>query len=407
MHDCESNYAYKKRLDLRYGNEDELEIALETLIPDGGGEYRSMYAALYQSVTGAGQDLGAPGSNEMDHDIPDGQNAVFGSAVKVILHAVDESFPTNESVDDSGPGGLIGVTSPDMTSDTEAIAALQAQGVYQVGLSTGSESLEDLRKVARETGALAPAGGVDCKGDGTIDIPAGEPLVCSVNPNVSTTVSGLPDAIERLLYATAPTTDVAFKVSGAPVVEKVGPDGYADVLQSTNRLDFAVTFECPRLGAAREYDVDLKVALQERADPSATTTVVCRVPDPAEPQVEAPPLPPVPPAAAALVALAIPPPPPPPPPILEISSASQSQSQAQAQAGMAHQEQEQPQLAWATASRDVPDEELAFSRYREESESLVTPIRALGAGAVLMSFAFGFVMLSQELAREKVLNRRR
>jgi hypothetical protein len=74
---------------------------------------------------------------------------------------------------------------------------------------------------------------------------------------------------------------------------------------------------------------------------------------------------------------------------------------------MVHQEEKQPQLASVTAFGDLPEEELAFARHREEADSLVTPIRALGAGAVLMSFAFGFLMLSRELAQEKVLNRRR
>jgi hypothetical protein len=409
MNDCEANYAYRKRLDLGYGHEDELEEALETLVPDGGGEFRSMYAALYQAVTGAGQDLGLPElSADTDHDIPPGQNARFASSVKVILHAVDESFPTNETAGQSDPGGLNGVTEPDMTSDEEAVAALGAETVYQVGLSTGSESLADLKKVARGTNAFAPAGGVDCDGNGSIDVPAGDPLVCSVNPNRPPQATGLPDAIEKLLYATAPTTDITFDVTGAPtVVKNVAPEGYGAVLQSTNRLEFEVTFSCPRLSAARTYDVAVRARLEERADPSAEAILVCRPPDPDDPPEDVlPPLPPAPPAAAALVALALPPPPPPPPPILEISSASQSQSQAQAQAGMVHQEQEQPQLASVTASRDI-EQELAFSRYREDGESLVTPIRALGAGAVVMSFAFGFLMLSQELAREKVLNRRR
>ncbi|HEY7874427.1 MAG TPA: hypothetical protein VIG64_04820 [Actinomycetota bacterium] len=38
--DCEPNYAYKQRLDLCDGCGDELATALETLTPDGGGEYR-------------------------------------------------------------------------------------------------------------------------------------------------------------------------------------------------------------------------------------------------------------------------------------------------------------------------------------------------------------------------------
>jgi hypothetical protein len=110
--------------------------------------------------------------------------------------------------------------------------------------------------------------------------------------------------------------------------------------------------------------------------------------------------------AAVIQEVNIPPPPPPPPPILELSSASQSQTQAQAQAGMAHQEEQQPQLASVTAFDDT-EQELAFARYDDRADSLITPIRLLGAGAVAMSFAFGFLMLSQEIAREKVLNRRR
>lgn len=409
MNDCEANYAYRQLLDLGYNQGDDLGTALETLIPDGGGAYRSMYAALYQSVTGAGQDLGAPIGSDFDHDIPKGEQAHFnGDALKVILHAVDESFPENEDAPDPAPGDVGSLNRPDMTGKAEAIAALNQYQVHQVGLSTGAESLEDLRDMARATNTLAPAGGVDCNGNGTIDIPGGEPLVCSVNPNVSAAASGLVPAIERTLEALPARTQIALEVSGSPrVIKKVDPRIHPDVLEQTvGSLEFAVTFTCPKLSAVQSYDVDLKVPLEDRKDATAAATVVCRVDPDDPPEEELPPLPPVPPAAAALVALALPPPPPPPPPVLEISSASQSQSQAQAQAGMVHQEQEQPQLASVTASRDI-EQELAFSRYREESDSLVTPIRALGAGAVVMSFAFGFLMLSQELAREKVLNRRR
>ncbi|HEY7874426.1 MAG TPA: hypothetical protein VIG64_04815 [Actinomycetota bacterium] len=368
-----------------------------------------MYAALYQSVTGAGQNLGTPVTGGFDHDIPPGQQATFNAdATKVILHAVDESFPTNETVSEPGPGDLNSLQRPDMTGDGEAIAALQQYGVIQVGLSTGAASLPDLKKVARETGALAPAGGVDCDGNGTIELAEGEPLVCNFDPNQRVEDTGLDTGIQRLLEATVDTNDVALKTSGPPVIiDKVSPAVHTNiVLQTTKRLEFDVTFKCPRLSATRAYEVDLEVPLERRADPHASATVVCRPPDPAEPEEPELPLPPAPPAAAALVALAFPPPPPPPPPILEISSASQSQTQAQAQAGMVHQEEQQPQLAHVTASHDI-EEELAFARYEDEAESLITPIRALGAGAVVMSFAFGFLMLSQEMAREKVLNRRR
>ena len=35
--------------------------------------------------------------------------------------------------------------------------------------------------MAQATGALAPTGGVDCEGDGVIDVAAGAPLVCAIS----------------------------------------------------------------------------------------------------------------------------------------------------------------------------------------------------------------------------------
>jgi hypothetical protein len=65
------------------------------------------------------------------------------------------------------------------------------------------EGLSDLEEIARATGALAPAGGVDCDGDGTIDITPGQPLICSTGASGE----GIAEAITALVEAgTKPPT---------------------------------------------------------------------------------------------------------------------------------------------------------------------------------------------------------
>lgn len=408
---CEANYVYRRDLDLAFDNGPELAEALESLTPDGGGAYRSMYSALFHSVSGEGEDLGQPGDNPTDHDLPPGQQAHFAEdAVKIIVHATDESFADEDNVPPPNPTDPASLNRPDMITQTQAEDALNAFGVYQVGISTGSESLKDLKTMAAATGAIAPPQGIDCNGDGAVDVPGGEPLVCSVNPNQSAQAAGIVPGIKDLLRGAVPfKSTVSLDLSGGrEVVDEVTPSIVEDViLQTQKSLTFDVTFHCPADDAGKRFRVGLKAPLESMTDPKASATVVCRA-IPKKPPVAPLSLPPAAPAAAALVALAAPPPPPPPPPVIELSSASQSQSQAQAQAqaGMAYQEETQPQTAFVAAFHDEPEADFAFSSYRQKSDSLVTPVTVLGAGAVLLSFAFGFMTLGRELAREKVLNRR-
>jgi hypothetical protein len=409
---CEANYVYRQDLPLGLENGEELEAALENLTPDGGGAYRSMYSALVHSVDGAEEDLGAPGLNPTtDHDYMGGDQALFDDdAVRIIVHATDESFAKESNVPPPNPTDPASLNRPTMLDRDDAETALTNFHVRQVGISTGSESLKDLRDMAERTGALAPSKGVDCNGDGTVDVLPGEPLVCSVNPNQSAEAAGIVPGIKDLLASTAPnTSNVTLQTSGdKDVVDEVAPGTVPSViLQTQKSLDFDVTFHCPADDAGKRFRVGLKATLDTMKDPKSTATVVCRA-IPKDPQPVTLPLPPAAPAAAALVALAIPPPPPPPPPVIELSSASQSQSQAQAQAqaGMAYQEETQPQTAFVAAFDDQEQADFAFSSYRQKSDSLVTPVTVLGAGAVLMSFAYGFVALSREVAREKIHNRR-
>ena len=128
-----------------------------------GGDYpESQVPALYQSVTGAGDGI----------YIPSGQQANFRSeAAKVIVLWTDAPFHRVY-------GAIPGATPP--TYD-QAVAALQALSRTQVlGISSDGGGLADLRDITADTGSLAPARGVDCDQDGSVDILAGEPLVCII-----------------------------------------------------------------------------------------------------------------------------------------------------------------------------------------------------------------------------------
>ena len=68
-----------------------------------------------------------------------------------------------------------------------------------LGVVSGDDPLAiaDVRDMALATGATAPPGGVDCDGDGVIDIPEGEPLVCTTPP----TGEGIGEAMVTVVLA--------------------------------------------------------------------------------------------------------------------------------------------------------------------------------------------------------------
>ncbi len=160
--------AYRRDIDLTADT-----AAVKTVIAGlstkfGADGPESQLPALFQAATGAGQDLsgaGFPGAS-----IPAGQQANFrNGAVKLFLLWTDAPFHR------PGDPGTIPYPGPSFDDTVNAILALDPPKV--IGVASGSAG-PDLLAMAIATGALAPAGGVDCDGDGTIDILEGEPLVC-------------------------------------------------------------------------------------------------------------------------------------------------------------------------------------------------------------------------------------
>jgi hypothetical protein len=397
---CERNFVYRQALDIPESTSGALAAAIEGLDPVAGGYYNAPLGALYQTATGAGQDLFPPGP--LGHDIPKGQDASFrAKALKVVLNATDEEFISQPPYQNDR-------TPPEIPSLQETLGALNARDVRQIGLALGTAALGDLRAVSGGTGAVAPAEGADCDGDGGIDIGPGEPLVCVAYRGNLETGSNLVPAIVNMVEAVRTRTPVSLDVEGRDgIVASVTPDEYEGVvLQSDSALKFDVTYECPMAMAGKKSLVDLTASKGTDVLARATATVVCGKVDedkkegffdifPFDRVLGLLPLLPL----------------SPPPTLANPSSATQAQSQAQAQGAMAAQEQQQPQVAYAIQHKANLAEALAkeeqqyqMTSYRDRSQP--GPGLFLGAGALMMSAAYA-VAMSRRRRAELALQRRR
>ncbi|HEX2295905.1 MAG TPA: vWA domain-containing protein [Actinomycetota bacterium] len=400
--------AYRRVLDVT-NDCGAVEEALESLIAYGGGE-ETQLEALYQVARGETR----PGLGAV---VPPGQNATFrADATRIIIHTTDETItegPPNPSMD-------------------EVEEALDSADIQQVGVAiedgfttSGDNPLQDkpppsegLKEIAERTEAWAPKRGVDCDGDGHVDIPWHEPVVCKISPLRARDASLMAPAIINMLKSQLDTPEVCWEVPvGAAVVEEVSDTGCRPA--EGTEMGFDVTFSCPQLHARKRFELEvgatvtgLEGGLQEETSP---VSVLCKVP--AKPVPKDPPLVPF----VALPVAFIPPPPIPPeiPPVPNPNPNPQpnpqGQAQAQAQAAMAHQEQQQPQLAYVYAqhqhaaavaqeSAGGKESEYAMSSYSKDSDG-VPPEAIFMIGAMTMSAAFGCVTLAREKVRVQHVRR--
>jgi len=178
--------AYERLVDLTSDTDLVLDTIAGLSTRWGGDSLESQLPALYQAATGAGQDLsgvGYPGAS-----IPAGQQASFRyGATKLFLLWTDAPFHR------PGDPGDIPYPGPSFDDTADAILALDPPKV--IGISSGTDAISDLSALAAATGAFAPADGVDCDGNGTIDIAPGRPLVCQI----SATGDGIGEAITALV----------------------------------------------------------------------------------------------------------------------------------------------------------------------------------------------------------------
>jgi hypothetical protein len=381
----DTDYPYKLRR--RIGPADAtLAHALSTLkAADGGDVPESDLTALYQSTTGVGQLAAdvygdAPGKRYV---VAPGQQAGYRpNSLRLAFLATDEPFH------DPSDGSI----SPSWAT---TINALVGHGVHQIGLAVEStdgagnpepgvfDSLHDERRMAKATGAVAPRGGVDCDGDGTTDIPAGSPLVCTISKpsdqrikvpvgNGQVVVGKAPAAVHlapllvQLAESIPDYRAVGLQITGAPAgLARVVSNPGAPVVnvRADNTLGYVVRYTCPKKTTGHAWPLTLTAMTAGRSLSSTNTTVVCG----AVPKVPAAAV--VPPAAAAVVTAGVAPGAPPNPPT-NVNTNVNPNPAVNPNAGFAQQDEEQPQLALADADQGPADDTtLAMSRRSSDSEA--------------------------------------
>jgi len=166
------DYAYKREIDIT-SNIAAVKTAISGLTTRFGTDTpESQLPALYQAATGVGQDLSGVGF--AGASIPAGQNANFRNGVeKLFLLWTDARFHL------PGDPGNLAYPGPSFNDTVNAILALDPPKVLGIVPGGDLDAIKDVTDMAIATGAIAPAGGVDCNNDGTIDIPAGAAIVCS------------------------------------------------------------------------------------------------------------------------------------------------------------------------------------------------------------------------------------
>ncbi len=193
----------------------------------------SQLVALFQAATGAGQTVtGFPAAT-----IPAGQQASFRDGVtKLFLLWTDAAFHR------PGDPGSIPYPGPSFQDTVDAILALDPPRV--MGISSGGGGIADLEEMAVATSALATAD-VDCDGDGTTDIPAGEPLVCTIAANGV----GISDAIVTLVSSGSDVAGLAVGVEVRP-----GSDPPVIVIRLPGILPVAILTSSKAAGDVVDFD---------------------------------------------------------------------------------------------------------------------------------------------------------
>lgn len=240
--------AYERLVDLTFDTDLVLDTINGLFTRNGLDWPESQLPALYQAATGAGQDLsgvGYPGAS-----IPPGQQANFRDrATKIFLLWTDAPFHY------PGDPGNIPYPGPSFDETVDAILALDPPMV--IGISSGGGGYSDLAAMARATNALAPRGGVDCDGDGAIDLAEGEPLVCTI----SYSGAGIAEAIVALVEA----------ASTLPIADAGGP--YTGTVGEAITFDGSGSYDPDGTIVNYEWDFESDGVFDD-ASPNPTTTHV-------------------------------------------------------------------------------------------------------------------------------------
>lgn len=354
---------------------------------DTGGGDETHYTALHQMATGSGVSpvlQGRPVRRGLQADFRSG-------ALRFVVHVTDEPL----QLDESGPTPLA------------AQNALVDNQIRHIGLAASVDDVEDavrdastikqqMRVLSSATGAFAPPGGVDCDGNGTRELPEGEPLVCSVpetggNPDLATPIIDILTSLVDEAAVGLRVDDGGAGTAGA--VRPLQPVAAVDVAEP-QALAFSVPVTCTSELAGRPLPVQVTATVRGASVTSTGLTVRCAVPAAWAPPQGVAPIPPagpdarpgllVPPLPAVPPLLLVPAPAPAPAGAQAPAAAGAGSSvtgavgQPGAQAAVGDQEERQVQLAGA-----LPDAE------RGPATDLAFSLRLAGAALLTAGTAWG------------------
>lgn len=261
----------------------ELRRGFERLRTGGGAE--SHLIALHQAATGSGV-AGTSGPA-----VAAGQDPTWRpDSLRTLVVVTDVEYGDEDD--------------PEAPSRQQTYEALAAQGVRVIGLEVVREAGDDgvpgsyaaveaadaasttvptparrdLEELADATGSFAPADGVDCRGNGTTEIAAGAPLVCTTTALHVARVSTLADVLTRVLLAQVDRQQVSLRLQGDVQVRPVAPAGLSHPgvdLRRDQRRSFTATISCDPEQSGRRFPLRAEALVAGTPVASSTTTVQC------------------------------------------------------------------------------------------------------------------------------------
>ncbi|HEX2040393.1 MAG TPA: hypothetical protein VHF47_11755 [Acidimicrobiales bacterium] len=363
------SFRYRRHADLGTPPE-EVQRKLLALQTSSGEEYH--YTSFFQIATGKGMQARIGGS------IPPGQQASFDpGALHLVVHATDE-------IDNTDPEGPDELTALSALKDVEA----HHLGIYPYDGTYSDRSRDPvtlaLRRYAEGTSTFAPPGGLDCEGDGRIDIREGEPIACAVPGSGSD--APIASLIERVLLSLSRRQPVSVEAHPSPLSVTVTPLGDYREVELHERhtgLEFRVQVACPPEQEGREVDVPLFLLVGDVTVAGALLPVTClaaSVPQPPAAPVPEEPEPPLR-RAPTRVVPALPPLASAPPALAQSTATASAQATSAASQGA-----QATQVGIAVA----PDEALQAATEEEEVRFVArrsTPPTVPAGGALALAIA--------------------
>jgi hypothetical protein len=262
----------------------KIRASLDTM-QQGGGDVipeEAQTVGIVQALTGAGSE---------NPPVPGGQSAEFDGNVRVIVTITDAGFKEAPQY-------------PGFPTIPDTIKELDAADTFMVGIAVKTNAnfpgaIADLSEVARGSKTFAPPSGVDCDGDGVIDIPKDEALVCVAEQNEPAEIApaiiglllGIPDFGIIEVEANDPHDVIVETNAGRTGNEVTKKIASATDLKFESSLDFEPVVTCSKEQDGEDLRVQFAGRVREATVKVAELVVQCR--GDAPPRLP-PPLPPPP-----------------------------------------------------------------------------------------------------------------